>query len=276
MSTDWNRFLQVPRRTLSRLLRHWTENLQLRTKLLLSFALLVVGLTSATLLAVRNNAKVQARQQIKQDVQNALLTFQVVHRQQQDALSHKADLLAWMAFMRNGDVTAINEASEDPWQSDDCNLFALTDPLGKVLALHSREWAFPEATAQQMAFRSISRHETSGWWFASGNLYQVVLQPFYGDATKTNLQGYVVVGRSMDQRVVTDLSRTASTDIVFRYGDDAAVGTLDPLKQAELTRQLRDHGSSAEISLGGERFYATSLDLSHGYVPGANLVVLKS
>jgi signal transduction histidine kinase/ActR/RegA family two-component response regulator len=270
--------LHVLLRALSSFHREWKEDLQLRTKLLLSFVFLIAGLTSVTLLVVRHNARALAQQRIEQDVKNAILTFQVVERQQQRALSHKADLLAWVAFLRNGDVTAINDASEDPWQSDDCNLFVLTDRNGKILALHSRTWqTFPPAIAQQMAARSVRRGETSSWWFGGGNLYQVVLQPFYEDAsTKKNLLGFVVVGRSIDQRAVTDLSRSASTDIVFQYGDEVAVGTLDPLKQADLPHQLHQHLASPQLNLRGEQFYTASFNLTPDASSGASLVVLKS
>ena len=270
--------MQVLLRTISSFHREWKEDLQLRTKLLLSFVFLIAGLTSASLLVVRHNARALAQQSIEQDVKNAILTFQVVERQQQKALSHKADLLAWVAFLRNGDVTAINDASEDPWQSEDCNLFVLTDKYGKILALHSRTWeTFPPSVAQQMAFRSVHRGESSGWWFGGGNLYQVALQPLYEDAsTKKNLQGFVVVGRSIDQRAVNDLARSASTDIVFQYGHEVAVGTLDPLKQADLPHQLQQHSASPQLNIRGEQFYSASFDLTPDGSSGARLVVLKS
>src|ERR1700675_310846 len=100
-------------------------NLRLRTKLLLSFVLLSTGLTCATLLVVRRSAEVQVQHQIEQDARNATLMFQVMEHQHQTALSRTADLLASLAYMRGGDPTAIEDASEDPWKSDDCNMFAL-------------------------------------------------------------------------------------------------------------------------------------------------------
>ena len=97
-------------------------NLRLRTKFLLSFVLLSTGLTCATLLVVRRSAEVQTQQQIEQDARNATLMFQVMEHQHQMALSRTADLLASLAYMRGGDATAITDASEDPWKSDDCNM----------------------------------------------------------------------------------------------------------------------------------------------------------
>ena len=269
--------LGVPGRTVSDLLRRGQQNLQLRTKLLLSFVLLTAALTCATLLIVRRNAVAQAQQQIEQDARNATLTFRLVQRQQQMALSRKADLLASLAFMRNGDATVIEDASEDPWQSEDCNLFVLADKNGKIVALHSTSSAFPPFAAQEMVLRSVSRGETSGWWFGGRNLYQVVLQPFYdGEPRKKNLQGFVVVGRLIDERAASDLGRIASSDVVFLYGDDVAIGTLPPLKQLELTHQIHDHLALTQVSLGDQRYYVSSVELTPGLHPAANLIVLKS
>jgi signal transduction histidine kinase len=268
---------QLPRRVASALLRLWYESQRLRSKLLLSFVLLTFGLTWATLLTVRRNARAKEEQRIEQDAQNAVLTFQVFQRQQQAVLSHKADLLATVAFMRNSDTTAISDASQDPWQSDDCNLFVLADKNGTILAMQSRGWSFPQAAAQEMVLRSVSRHESSGWWFTGGNLYLVALQPYYDDpSTKRSLQGFVIVGRSIDLGAARDLSRVASSDIVFRYANEVAVSTLSPRKDLDFTRQMQKHATSTRMYLDGEQYSVNSFDLTPGLQSGASLVVLKS
>lgn len=277
MTFNLSGILGAPGSAISGSLKRWQEILQLRTKLLLSFALFTAGLTFATLLVVRHNAEAQAQQEIEQDARNAILTFQVVQHHQQMALSRKADLLASLAFMNNGEATAIEDVSQDPWQSDDCNLFVLADKNGKMMALHSTSWAFPRAAAQEMVLRSMSRGETSGWWFGGGNLYQVVLQPFYDDASKKkNLQGYVVVGRLIDRRTAHELGRIASSDVVLRYGDEVAISTLPPFKEAELAHQIHNDLAVTQIYLDGERYYASSMELTRGLHPAANLIVLKS
>lgn len=253
------------------------QNFRLRTKLLLSFVLLTVGLTWATLLVVRRSARSKEEQRIEHDAQNAILAFQVFQRQQQQALARKADLLATVAFMRNGDPTAINDAIEDPWQSDECNLFVLADKNGTILALHSRGWSLHPGEAQEMVLRSVTTHTTAGWWFAGGNLYQVVLQPFYDDPlSKQNLQGFVIVGRSIDRSAATDLARISSSDVVFRYGEQPAISTLPPLKDLQFTRQSRNLTLTTRMHLDGEEYYISTFELTPGLATGANLVILKS
>ena len=255
----------------------WLDHLQLRTKLLFSFVLLTAGLTGATLLVVRHNAEAQAQQQIEQDAHNASAMFGVVQRQQMAALSRKADLLASLALMRNGDATAIEDAGADPWQSEDCNLFVLADKTGQIVALHSGSERFPSIAAQNMLSRSIARGETAGWWFGGKQLYQVVLQPFYEDASqKATVKGFVVVGRLIDDRAATDLSRIASGDVVFRYGEDVAVTTLPALQELKISDKARAQHALTQVDLAGDRYYASSVDLTPGEHPGANLIVLKS
>jgi signal transduction histidine kinase/CheY-like chemotaxis protein len=264
-------------RTVSDLLRRSQDRLKLRTKLLLFFVLLISGLTCATLLAVRHNAQIHAQQQIERGAQNAIWTFRVVEHQEQTALSRKADLLASLALMRNGDPTAVEDASEDPWQSDDCNLFVLADKNGKIVALHSLTRDFPLDAAQKMFMHSVALGETSDWWFGGGNLYQVALKPFYeGPARKANLRGFVAVGHLIDDQAAKDLARIASSDVLFRYGGQIAASTLPPLKELEFTKQIHDHLALTQVSLGGERYYASFVDLTPGLNPTAELIVLNS
>jgi signal transduction histidine kinase/ActR/RegA family two-component response regulator len=250
--------------------------LRLRTKLLLSFVLLSAGLTCATLLVVQQSAQVQVQHQVEQDARNATLMFQVMEHQQEMALSRKADLLASLAYMRNGDTTAIEDASDDPWKSDDCNMFALADKNGKIVALHSTNPVFPVSVAEAMLRRSLSSGNTSGWWINEKNVYQVVLQRFYDGPGKGNLLGTVVVGRSMDARAAGELARISSSHVVFRYGKDVVVSTLSPLREQEVMSQLQGPPKNKQVYVENEKFFASTMDLTPGPVPGANLIILKS
>ena len=266
----------LPGRSVADLLPHSPANLRLRTKLLFSFIFLTAALTSVTLLVVRRNAQAQVEHQIELDSQNATLTIQAVHRQQKTSLSRRADLLASLAYMRNGDPTAIRDASEDPWQSDDCNLFVLADKSARVVAFHSTTSSLTAAAAQEMVSRSIARRESSSWWFTGTRLYQVVLQPFYDNATHKNLLGFVVVGRLISERAAADLARITSSDIIFREAGKVAVSTLPLLKEAEFSRGFPDQFVPTELALGDERYHASAVELAPGLQPAADIIVLKS
>ncbi|MGC0773014.1 MAG: ATP-binding protein [Candidatus Acidiferrum sp.] len=242
----------------------------------MSFILLTVGLTCVTLVVVRNNAQAHAQQQIEQSTRNAIIIFQAMQRQELMALSRKADLLATLAMIRNGDATAVTAASDDPWKTDDCNLFVLADMNGRITALRSNESEFSTASAQELLLRSVKRGESSGWWSNGKNLYQVVLQPLYGASGKKDTRGFVVVGRLIDDTVAAELGRIASSDVVFRDGGSIAISTLAPLQEMELARKLPHHFETSQINLGGERFFASFLDLTAGVHPSASLLFLKS
>jgi signal transduction histidine kinase/ActR/RegA family two-component response regulator len=251
-------------------------NLRLRTKFLLSLVLITAALTCATLLVVRRSAQMRVRREIQEEALNAVLTFQVVQHEHQVALSRKADLLASLAFMRNGDATTIQDISEDPWQSDYCDLFALADPAGKIVALHATIPEFPVAIAQDMLGRSLKEGDTAGWWYSGKRLYQVVLQPFYdGPPLKSTLLGTVIVGRGIDS-AANDLSRVSSSQVAFRYGPDIVVSTLSASKERDLARQLQAGTSQQQVEIDGERFFASSVGLTSGAHPVASIIVLKS
>ncbi|MGC1617129.1 MAG: ATP-binding protein [Candidatus Acidiferrum sp.] len=242
----------------------------------MSFILLTAGLTCVTLVVVRNNAQTHAQQQIEQSTRSATLIFQAMQRQELMALSRKADLLATLAMIRNGDATAVTAVSDDPWKTDDCNLFVLADKNGKITALRSSESEFSTASAQGLLLRSVKRGESSGWWSNGKSMYQVVLQPLYGAAGKKDTRGFVVVGRLIDGSVAAELGRIASSDVVFRSGGSTAISTLAPLQEMELERQPPIHSDTSQITLGGERFFAGYLDLTSGLPPSAGLLFLKS
>ena len=265
-----------PSLSVADILRQVSGNLRLRTKLLFSFIFLTAALTSLTLLVVRRNAQAQVEHQIELDSQNATLTVQAVHHQQKTALSRKADLLASLAYMRNGDPTAIRDASEDPWQSDDCNLFVLANKSAKIVALHSTTSSLTIAAAQEMVSRSITRGETSSWWFSGASLYQVVLQPFYDNNSRKNLLGFVVVGRLVSERAAADLARITSSHIIFRESGKVAVSTLPLFQEAEFSRGFSDQFVPTELVLGSERFHASAVELAPGLQPAADIIVLKS
>ena len=251
--------------------------LRLRTKLLLSLVSFTAVLTCATLLVVRRSAQVQVQKQIEQDARNAVLTIQAVQHQREMLLSRKADLLATLAYMRNGDATTIQDAAQDTWQSDDCDLFALADRKGKIIALHTTISTVSTATAEKLLRRSLKDDSGAGWWFGDGHLFQVVLQPYYQDEPRqSRLLGTVIVGCELDARGASDLGRISSSHLVFRYGNDVVMSTLTLSEEQELVPQLRDRPAREEIQIGKERFFASSLALTSGTEPPLSLTVLKS
>ncbi|HEY1467880.1 MAG TPA: ATP-binding protein [Candidatus Acidoferrum sp.] len=104
-----------------------------------------------------------------------------------------------------------------------------------------------------------------------------MLQPFYEEpSTRKNLKGTVAVGRLIDERVAADFARIASSDVAFLYGGEIAGSTLAPLKEFHLVQKMRGHAATAQLSLGNENYYVTSLDVTPGLQPATQVFVLKS
>jgi signal transduction histidine kinase/CheY-like chemotaxis protein len=225
---------------------------------------------------VRRNAQDREQHEMQEDAVNSILTFQVAQHQRQAALNRKADLLASLAFMRNGDATTIQDLSDDPWQSDDCDLFVLADASGKVVALHSTTFEFPVPTAESLLRQSLKEGSTSGWWYSGKRLYQVVLQPFYdGGPSKGILLGTVIVGRGIEP-ATGDLRTSSSSQLVFRYGPVIVASTLSSAQERGLAHQPLGSVAEEQIQIDGESFLARSVELTPGVHPALSLTVLKS
>jgi signal transduction histidine kinase/FixJ family two-component response regulator len=237
----------------------------------------IAALTCATLLVLRHNAEIQLERQVEDEARNVILTFQVMQQERQIALSHKADLLATVASMRNGDVTTINDAGEDPWQSPGRDLLGLTDQNGRILAMHTTAGEFPITTAEAMLRRSRKAGDLTGWWYSGAQLYQIAIQPFYSDppANKAT-SGIVIAGRGIDAQELRDLGKISSAQLALRYGDDIVVSTIPALREAELANQLRDHAAPEQVQIAGERYWGSLKTLTPNVKPAVSLIVLKS
>src|SRR5437763_12088295 len=142
---------------------------RLRTKFLLSMVLISAGLTSLSLLLVRQSVQSRARQEIVESLRNSVSTFLSFHREQQITLSHSADLLADLpnlrALMTTNHEATIQDGSTPLWRLAGSDLFVLADRNGKVVALHTNAPGFTWEMAQHSLDTSFDRQES--WWFGT-------------------------------------------------------------------------------------------------------------
>lgn len=249
-------------------------NFRLRTKFLLSFVVITTVLMCLTLSVVGREARNQIDQQIREQSTGTIYMFRVMQRQHELSLIHKAELLSALATIRGGDPTAVESASGDPWQSEDCNLFLMTDAGGKVIALQTTNGAFPVADAQRLLHRTLRRHANSGWWVSGSQIYQVVLRPVMSTTEQGSTRiGTVVVGRAIDGGVASELRRVSSSEVAFRSGNHIVVSTLSPLDENELENKAGAGPVPSQLQIDGERYIASSLDLTDG-VDSKNAVSL--
>src|SRR5215469_879727 len=255
----------------------FAAGMSLRNKFLLSLTFLIATMSLGTLLTVSRSVRIQAQRQLEQDTRDSILRFQVIAEQRHMILSRKADLLATLAFLRGGDSTTIRDASADPWQSEDCDLFALVDAKGKISALHTRSLEVSSEDAKKMIGRLLENSTTQEWLVSGKRIYQIAVKPFYKDSPVNHiLLGQVVVGREFDVPKVQELSRVLSSQVVFRNGQDILVSSLDALEENEVKESLKGQRRPRGVKAGTKNLYMSSLDLMPGSRPNLNLIVLKS
>src|SRR5215471_10685726 len=141
----------------------------LKTKFMLSLALISALLTWTTLLLVQYRVRLHVRDEIAQGLSNSVTTFQSLQQQRETTLERSAALLATLptlkAVMTSEDVKTIQDASGTYWQLAGSQLFVLADRSGRVAALHTATPGFTESDAQASIIRSLENGDARDWWF---------------------------------------------------------------------------------------------------------------
>ena len=259
---------------------------RLRTKFLLSLLVVSAGLTTGTLLVVRNAVEKRVRESIREDLRNSVQTYESFDRQRDATLSRAAKLLANLpnvrALMTTKDKVTIDDGSGDVWRLSGSEVLVLADAQGKVDALRSSTTDLKAETAEKLLRHSLESGSARDWWFGGGHLYQIWIQPIYfGPEADNNVLGYLAVGHEIDQRAAQDFGTVASSEVVFESGNTIVASTLRSPQQTELARQIsgeawKKSGGEQELQLGRERYLATTVSLSAEAAPGVSLSVLKS
>ncbi len=259
--------------------------LRLRTKFLLSTALISFSLTAITLLLVRNSVNSQVRKGIFTDLDHSLVMFRNFQQQRAATLSQATELLADLpvlrALMTTTDELTIQDASQDLWQVAPSDLFVLADRSGKVVALHTSMAGFTREMAQQRLPTVAQRTGQADWWIGGGRIYEVFVKPIYlGSPTDSPLLGFLAVGYEIDEPVVKQMGQLAGGQIVFAYGDTIVRSTLPQEQQNQFLAKSGEVSTgesepARQIELEGERFLARSFTLAPGRTP-VTLTVLKS
>ena len=233
---------------------------RLQTKFLLSFLLVIIGLTCATLVVVQRTVRRQVQDQIYDELRNSTITFQNVQRQREAQLSRSAGLLANLpilkAVMTTRDAATMQDASTELWKLAGSSLFIMADRSGKLVALHTTSPGFSQPLAQQSLQQSLLSGEPTRWWFGGGHLYEVFLQPVYfGSPAENSLLGVLAVGYEIDDEVARDVSRIAASQVAFRYGDSIVASTLSPAQEAELGSERRSSSRKESRDWAASVFY---------------------
>jgi signal transduction histidine kinase len=244
-------------------------NLRLRTKFLLSLVVTTAILTCAMLLAVRYSVRKHAQQEVVAEARSSLLTFDALLGEHQKALARKADLLATRASMA-GDEGDVTPGTDDPLESDGSDLIAISDASNNIVVLHSRNASVPLASAREMLARARAKGLTSDWWYVGDALYQVSIQRI-GRGART-----IIVGREIDYRAVRDMGRVSASQVVFSYQQKVVASTFRVFDEEEAGKKLQELSSRGKIEIGGDQFFADTLELNSDPGHIVRVAALKS
>ena len=249
--------------------------------------LITAGLTSTSLLLVRHSVETNVRQSIAVNLHNSVAAFQDFRHEREAMLTNDVALLADLpitrAIMTSPDAVTIQDASQSISEIGNSDLFVLVDRRGKVVALHTKTAGFTPEAAEKYFQESVGedRGEASHWWLGGHHLYQTFIESIYrGNRTDGTLLGFLVIGYEIDNRLATEVSKVAGSQVAFSCGDDVIASTLptDAMQGGSLQQLLTGHAQeeARDIEIGNERFLATSLELSGSRTTPVRLTVLES
>ena len=260
--------------------------LRLRTKFLLSLLILSIVVTAATLWLVGRTLRLQVQKQLANDLINSVNVFRDFQKQREIGLASSAELVANLpnlkALMTTHDAATIQDASADVWRLVPSDVFVLADPLGRVMAIHTSLPGMTRSVAEELMKGSLQADQPSYWWYGGGHLYQVFLRPIYfGRPQDGSVLGVLGVGHEISETLAGEISRVASSQVAFFYGDAPIAGTAGAAQSSELTRITTNtpDGESSEpkqVRIGDETFLTTTVRLAPSVPPFVRLTVLKS
>jgi signal transduction histidine kinase len=260
------------------------EKQGIRTHVLLvvAMALVIAIVTCVCLLLIRHRLRAQVTDDLSQDLNHSVITFQDLQAERVAGLERENSLLAELptlkALMTSGDELTIQNGATEFWQLSGNDLFALAYPNGRVVAVYTKG-APVDATLRE-GLKTLLVSPGKHYLIDGRGLYVCSLRPLYfGSDEDGTLLGYVISGVSIE-RTVRQISRPTGVEATFLSDGQVVASTLSPSGQASLVTQPRLFSGTPQapstVNFGSTRFLAATEDLSAAATSPLKLVVLKS
>ena len=263
-------------------LENLSPGIRTRVLLQLSLALVIAGITAASLLIIRDQMQRHVQTYLEEDLHHSVETFHDIENDRLTALGREnalmADLPSLKALMTTNDARTIADDAIDFWKTSGNDLFALADQDHQVQAAYAKELdntAFLKRDLQQ-ALDNPSKH----YMLTDGHLYEYSVRPLYfGSPKEGTLLGYVVSGFAINSAFLRAVGRGAGAEVAFLAATDVTISTLPKDKLPALDSLFRSlqYANTPRIAIRGpERYLAVSEDLTRGAGLPLQLVVMKS
>jgi signal transduction histidine kinase len=252
-----------------------------RVLLLTSLVLIIAGTTASSLLIVRNRLQQHVQETLDADLRHSVETFQDLEAHRRSALEQEISLLASLpslkALMTTSDARTIADDAVDFWKTSGNDLFALADANNRLLSANAQG----EGNAGRLKsdLQAVIGDPSRHYLLSGGRLYEYSVRPLYfGSAASGTVLGYVVSGYAVDHRLLQEVGHGAGAEAAFVTGKDIVASTLAKEKRDLLqgmVGSLRENNQEI-VSLGRERYLATTKDMTNGAGAALRLVVMKS
>jgi signal transduction histidine kinase len=245
-------------------------------------ALVIAIVTCVCLLLIRHSLRAQVTEDLSQDLNHSVITFQDLQAERVAALERENSLLAELptlkALMTSGDELTIQDGATEFWQLSGNDLFALAYPNGRIVAVYTKG-APVDATLRQ-GLKTLLASPQKRYLIDGQGLYVCSLRPLYfGSEEEGTLLGYVISGVSIE-RTVRQISQPTGVEATFLSDGQIVASTLSSSGQAGLITQPRLFSGTPQapstVNFGRTRFLAATEDLSSAATSPLKLVVLKS
>ena len=259
------------------------RGVRMRAMLLASLIVVIVGTTAASLLIVRTRMRQQVTANLADDLSRSVKTFQNIEAQRLTALQRENALLADLpnlkALMTTNDQRTIDDDAVEFWRLSGNDLFALADNDGHIVAAYTK--GGPATESLSRALETLIATPSKHYLLSGGRLFEYSVRPLYFGSEKSGtLLGYVVSGYEIDQNFLREVGQGAGAEATFVTSGTVVASTLSLNKQNFLQRDTalaqQTENGSALVVIGGERYSATTQDLSAKAAVPLRLVVMKS
>jgi signal transduction histidine kinase len=259
------------------------RGVRMRAMLLASLIVVIVGTTTASLLIVRTRMRQQVTANLADDLSRSVKTFQNIEAQRLTALQRENALLADLpnlkALMTTNDQRTIEDDAIEFWRLSGNDLFALADNDGHIVAAYTKGTAATEDLSRDL--ESLISTPAKHYLLSGGRLFESSVRPLYfGSEKDGTLLGYVVSGYAIDQNFLREVGQGAGAEATFVASGKVVASTLPLDKrnslQQDVTLTQHTENTSLLVVVGGERYSATTQDLSAQTAVPLRLVVMKS
>jgi signal transduction histidine kinase len=254
-----------------------------------TYALMVLGMAVVTIIVtclcviiIRYRWHSQVTDELSQDLEHSVITFQELQAERLGALDRENSLLAELptlkALMTSGDDLTIQDGAVEFWQLSGTDLFALADPGGRIAAVYSK--TATTGPALREGLRKLLGSTGKHYLIDGSSLYACSLRPLYfGSNQEGTLLGYVISGVSIES-TARQINDPTAVEATFLSAGKIAATTLSPSAQIGLEAQAallaKISRKPATVKLGDVRFLAVTEDLSTSASAPLQLLVLKS